>query len=67
MVVFHPSEGHLRGNEDAPRATRWCRIVTETGLTIIGLHFQAFSIELLEWGRTFSEFGRLKMRASRDL
>ena len=29
----------------------WGRIFT-TGLTIMGLHFQ----ELLEWGRTFSDF-----------
>ena len=33
-------------------ATGWGRIFT-TGLTIMGLHFQK---ELLEWGRTFSDF-----------
>ena len=32
-------------------AAGWGRIFT-TGLTIMGLHFQ----ELLEWGRTFSDF-----------
>ena len=34
-------------------AAGWGRIFT-TRLTIIGSPFQAFSIELLEWGRTFS-------------
>ena len=31
----------------------WGRIFT-TRLTIMGSPFQAFSIEILEWGRTFS-------------
>ena len=35
------------------RAAGWGRIFT-TGLTIMGLSFQAFSIELLEWGHAFS-------------
>ena len=34
-------------------AAEWGRIFT-TRLTIMELPFQAFSIELLEWGRTFS-------------
>ena len=45
--------GALPSNRPMGCATGWDRTFT-TGLTKIGLPFQAFSIELLEWGCTFS-------------
>ena len=55
MVIFlaHAPGGHSLVMGYWGCAAGWGRIFT-TRLTIMGSPFQAFSIELLEWGRTFS-------------